>query len=102
MPPPPAPHVKGGQVVGQGRMSSGAVAGLSSVENMRKETARLRQNHSELLSNMDPAVSGRGAETVYRDKSGRRIDSKLERLQQKELQRKKDEEMEVHMEWGTG
>ena len=95
-------QMEGRSAADQEKMSSGAVAGLSSVEDMRRESALLRQRRAEELGGMDPTTSGRGAETVYRDKSGRRINSKLERLQQRELAKKQEEEMEVFMEWGTG
>ena len=102
MPPSRTIYLEGESAAGKEKMSSGAVAGLSSVEDMRRESAVLRQSRAEVLSGMDPAMSGRGAETVYRDKTGRRIDSKLERLRQREVEKKKEEEMELFMEWGTG
>ena len=51
---------------------------------------------------MDPSDSGRGAETIYRDKEGRKINPKLERLKQKQEEKKKLEEEEKFMEWGRG
>ena len=45
---------------------------------------------------------GRYAETVYRDKYGKKIDSKLEKIKKREEERKKDESNEVFMEWGRG
>ena len=51
---------------------------------------------------MDPSESGRGAETVYRDKEGRRINLKLERLKKMQEENKKMEEEEKFMEWGKG
>ena len=51
---------------------------------------------------MDPSESCRGAETVYRDKEGRRINLKLERLKKMQEENKKMEEEEKFMEWGKG
>lgn len=51
---------------------------------------------------MDLVESGRFAETVYRDKSGRKVDLKLEKMKKEQEERKKQEEQEARMEWGRG
>ena len=76
--------------------------GLQSAEVLREENAAARVREQELFQRMDPSESGRGAETVYRDKSGRKINPKLERLKQKQEEEKKLEEQQKFMEWGKG
>ena len=84
------------------QMSSGTKAGLQSAEVLRRENALTRQRQDEAFKRLDPSVSGRGAETVYRDKEGRRVNPKLERLLQRQEEMKKLEEDEKFMEWGKG
>ena len=83
-------------------MASGKKAGLQDAEVLRQENAAARARQEELFHNMDPSESGRGAETVYRDKEGRRINLKLERLKKMQEENKKMEEEEKFMEWGKG
>ena len=83
-------------------MSSGTKAGLQDAETLRRENAAAHAREQELYRSMDPSESGRGAETVYRDKMGRKINPKLERLKQKEEEKKKLEEEEKFMQWGRG
>ena len=51
---------------------------------------------------MDPSMLGKEADTVHRDKHGRRIDPKLEKLKKKEEEKKKAEQDEQFYEWGRG
>ena len=83
-------------------MTSGKKAGLQSAEVLREESAAARTREQEMFRAMDPTESGKGVETVYRDKHGRRINPKLERLKQKEEENKKLEEEEKFMQWGKG
>ena len=76
--------------------------GLQSAADLRQENRLARQREEEMYQKTDPAVSGRGAETVYRDKEGKKINPKLERLKQKQEEKKKMEEEEKFMEWGKG
>lgn len=83
-------------------MTTGKKSGLQSAEVLRQENAEARTREKEKFQAMDPSDSGRGAETVYRDKEGRKINPKLERLKQKQEEEKKLEEKEKFMEWGRG
>ena len=83
-------------------MASGKKAGLQNAEVLRQENAAARERETELLNKMDTSQSGRGAETVYRDKEGHRINLKLERLKRMQEENKKMEEDEKFMEWGKG
>ena len=67
---------------------------------MRNTAAREKQE--TLYRDLAPDVSGKGAETVYRDKEGKRIDPKLERLRKRQEEREKMENDAQFMEWGRG
>lgn len=70
--------------------------GLISGSEIREEISRIKKEEWRRFEAMDPSVTGRGAEAVFRDKiTGRRI-SKEEFLKFKE----KVEEKEI--EWGKG
>ena len=84
------------------KTASGKKAGLQNAEVLRQENADAREREREKFRTMDPSESGQGAETVYRDKEGRKINPKLERLKQKQKEQKKMEEEEKFMEWGKG
>ena len=90
------------QSKGVTKMASGTTAGLQAAEVMREENAQARERQETFYKTLDPAVSGRHAETVYRDKEGQRIDPKMERARKREEKRQKDEENEQFMEWGRG
>ena len=85
-----------------GKMTSGTSSGLQSAEVLRRENALAKEREEKLLQEMDSTVSGRGAETVYRNKMGRKVNPKLERLKQLQEEKKKLEEEEKFMEWGKG
>jgi pre-mRNA-splicing factor CWC26 len=46
--------------------------------------------------------SGLGQETVHRDKQGRRVDPKLERLRKRQEEKEKEAKLEAKMKWGRG
>ena len=81
---------------------AGRKAGLLSASDLKKENERRRAHEAEMFSKMDPTVSGKGSETVYRDKMGRIKDTKMEKLKRREEERKEMEENEKFMEWGRG
>ena len=55
-----------------------------------------------MFSRMSSSATGEGAETVHRDKEGRKRDLTVEKAKKKEEERKKLEEDEKFMEWGKG
>ena len=80
----------------------GRKAGLLSASDLKKENERKRVQEAEVFSKMDPSISGKGSETVYRDKMGRKKDIKMERIKRREEERKEMEDNEKFMEWGRG
>ena len=84
------------------RVTAGKKTGLQTADVLREENAETRRREREQFRTMDPSVSGQGAETVYRDKQGRKINPKLEKLKKMQEEKKKMEEEEKFMEWGKG
>lgn len=80
----------------------GRKAGLLSASDLKKENERKRVQEAEVFSKMDPSISGKGSETVYRDKMGRKKDIKMERIKRREEERKEMEDNEKFMDWGRG
>nr|CAG8624347.1 5164_t:CDS:2 [Entrophospora candida] len=62
------------------KMSSGLSAGLHTYDKARKEMALVEKKKRDELRNLDPSLSGKGADVIHRDKSG------LERPRYKGLQ----------------
>ena len=87
---------------GGGRMASGVKAGLQSAEVLKQENSLARERQAQFYRSLDLGVSGKHAETVYRDKAGRKIDPKLEKVKKREEERRKMEEDATFMEWGRG
>ncbi len=87
---------------GELRMTSGAHAGLQSAEVLKEENALVRERQAQFYQELDPSTSGRHAETVYRDKSGRRIDLKEEEAKKREEERLRSKDDEKFMAWGRG
>ncbi|KAG5009197.1 hypothetical protein GLYMA_07G070900v4 [Glycine max] len=74
--------------------------GLISGKDIRDEIDRKKRDDMLRFKQMDPSISGRGAEPVYRDKvKGVRI-SKEEYLKSKQKVEEKPKEIEI--EWGKG
>ena len=77
---------------------SGLKAGLLTArENERKQTVEV-----EMYSKMDRFISGKGSETVYRDKMERIKDIKMDKVKSREQERKEIEDIKKFMEWGRG
>merc|ERR1719362_1009963 len=85
------------------RMSSGLRAGLVAGTDLRKETADIRQRQREALEAAPAEATGKGAETVYRNRDGGRV-TREEWLESKQKHKKKrpSEYPEQELEWGGG
>lgn len=85
------------------RMDDGTLSGLQTAASVRQDVQRRRDNELARLSQMDPSQSGRGAETVYRDKKGRLVDiAEQQRVEEaKALQRAQDEAERVKFREGV-
>uniref|UniRef100_A0A5B7BXN0 BUD13 homolog n=2 Tax=Davidia involucrata TaxID=16924 RepID=A0A5B7BXN0_DAVIN len=73
--------------------------GLITGQDIKEENAKTKMNDLLRFKGMDPSISGRGAEPVYRDKiTGERI-SKEELLKST---KKEEKPKEIKLEWGKG
>ena len=101
---PPRRRAKVKPVESEGgvRMASGVKAGLQNAQVLKQENSLARERQEQFYQTLDSGVSGKHAETVYRDKAGKRIDPKLEKVKKREEERKKMEEDAMFMEWGRG
>ncbi|KAG7516161.1 hypothetical protein JOB18_024321 [Solea senegalensis] len=81
------------------RMLSGGKAGLVSGDVLRKEKEenRQRERHNQPLED-----ESRNAQTVFRDKSGKRRDLDVEREEQKKKAGEKAAKDEKYAQWGRG
>ncbi|XP_042065937.1 BUD13 homolog [Salvia splendens] len=73
-------------------------AGLFSGKDIRKQINKEKKDSWLSFKKMDPSVSGRDAEAIYRDKTGKRM-SKEEYLKS---QKKEEKPKEIKLEWGKG
>uniref|UniRef100_A0A8C7ZRV8 BUD13 homolog n=1 Tax=Oryzias sinensis TaxID=183150 RepID=A0A8C7ZRV8_9TELE len=81
------------------RMLSGGKAGLVSVEILREEQ---KENRRREKRNQPLEDESRNAETVFRDKSGKRRDLTSEREEQKRKAGEKAAKDEKYAQWGKG
>eukprot|EP01018_Ginkgo_biloba_P010069 Gb_35391 [translate_table: standard] len=82
-----------------GEMPEGINAGLRTGRELKEEIDRKKKEELQRFSKMDPSVSGRGAETVYRDKQGKRLEGVDEFLK---LQQGQPKPQDKPLEWGKG
>lgn len=75
-----------------------AKTGLVSGHDIKEEIARTKKEDWLRFKEMDPSVSGRGAEPVYRDKkTGQRMSK-----DELKLQKQEEKPKEIKLEWGKG
>uniref|UniRef100_A0A4W4E8C0 BUD13 homolog n=1 Tax=Electrophorus electricus TaxID=8005 RepID=A0A4W4E8C0_ELEEL len=80
-------------------MLSGGAAGLVSVETLRKEQEEIRRKEKH---NQPLEEASRHAETVFRDKTGKKRDLESERAEQSRKAGEKAEKDEKYAQWGKG
>lgn len=83
----------------KGEMTDGTNAGLRTGRDLKEEIDRKKREESQRFLKMDPSISGRGAETVYRDKQGKRLEGVEEFLHLQQGQPKPEDKP---LEWGKG
>lgn len=82
---------------------SGMSAGLQNAQTLRKESEKKRQAEEELFRRMDKDISGREAQTVYRDrKTGKRRNMDAEAKEEAEKAARKAAHEEKFRKWGKG
>lgn len=81
-------------------MTDGTLAGLRTGKDLQREIEAKRAQDARKFSALDAAVTGRGAGTVYRDKTGRRVTAEELKAQADADAKKRKEEPPP--EWGKG
>jgi len=80
-------------------LSSGISAGLHTATQLGAEARRAKRERDDRWNKTDPRTLGQGAETVYRDRKGRKLEMLNEMLR---TDRRETNEEEAQMEWGVG
>ncbi|KAJ8528254.1 hypothetical protein K7X08_021946 [Anisodus acutangulus] len=76
--------------------------GLVTGKDIKEEITKTKKEDLLRFEDMDPLLSGRGAEPVYRDKlTGQRM-SKEEFLKSRKKKEEKEKRKEIKLEWGRG
>jgi pre-mRNA-splicing factor CWC26 len=82
------------------RMLDGGKAGLLTDEDVVREEEAYRAAQEAKFKNRDLSELGKGAQTVYRDSKGRRLDTLVAAMKQQQGELMESEE--ANMEWGVG
>ncbi|XP_076328575.1 uncharacterized protein LOC143234816 isoform X2 [Tachypleus tridentatus] len=81
----------------------GLKAGLQDATSLKDEIREFKRHEDEMMKMVGDKMSGKGAETVFRDRAtGKKRDLKEERRKQRQEEQKKSELEEKYMEWGKG
>ncbi|OLL27097.1 Pre-mRNA-splicing factor cwc26 [Neolecta irregularis DAH-3] len=87
------------EIVGQDTDELRTVMGLHTAEQVSRNLAQQQDEDRRRYMKEDPTMNGRGAETIYRDATGRRVDVALQRaearkkLEAEEARKKKEKEL---------
>jgi pre-mRNA-splicing factor CWC26 len=85
------------------KTSTGHTAGLHSGGSFGEAERTLKRERDQDLAQMDQGAAGRNAETVYRDKRGRKLDMLSEFMKQQSSAEGKQKAVEkAQYDWGTG
>ncbi|KAI5842722.1 Pre-mRNA-splicing factor of RES complex-domain-containing protein [Tricharina praecox] len=84
------------------KMSSGAHAGLQTAAQIAVQMARAKEEERRRFEATDPAESGKGQETIYRDASGRIINIAMQRAEARKKIREEEEKKEREKEMVKG
>ena len=85
------------------KTASGHTAGIHSGESFGESERSLKRQRDLELAQMDQSAAGKNAETVYRDKRGRKLDMLNEFMkQQSSTEGKKQVVEQAQFEWGSG
>lgn len=83
--------------------SSGHTAGLQSGAEFRKNEQRLQAEKKALSAGVDDSKNGKNAETVYRDRKGKKLDMLNEFMRQQAIEEGKAVRLEkATYDWGKG
>jgi len=83
-------------------LSTDSKAGLKTGAELRSENELKRDRERAAMNKLDSTLSGKDASTVHRDKSGRKVDLKLEAIRKRKAEEEKLEHEEQYATWGKG
>lgn len=83
-------------------MSDGTVAGMVSGRELAAEMQRKRERERQRFAELEADVTGRGAQTVFRDKEGRKVSKEAFLEEQAAAKKKAQYDDEQQLEWGGG
>ena len=75
------------------KMSSGAHAGLQTADQVARQLAAAKELERRRFAAADPAESGKGQETIYRDASGRIINIAMQRAEARKKLQEEEEKL---------
>eukprot|EP00930_Biecheleria_cincta_P028519 TRINITY_DN1990_c0_g1_i1.p1 TRINITY_DN1990_c0_g1~~TRINITY_DN1990_c0_g1_i1.p1 ORF type:complete len:666 (+),score=177.78 TRINITY_DN1990_c0_g1_i1:69-2000(+) len=84
------------------KMSSGLRAGLVRGSQLKEEAAQVRAERKAAVEAAPDDQTGKGAQTVYRNREGKRIEREEWVDQQQKKKKKKSDYPEQELEWGGG
>ena len=80
----------------------GKKSGLQSAKSLREENLQTKKLEDEQFAVMEKSLSGQGVTTIYRDKSGKKIDLIEEKRKRDEIEKKKMEDNAKYDKWKKG
>lgn len=85
------------------KTASGHDAGLQSGTAFGRTESKMKANRDEEMRGTDPSLQGEGADTVYRDRKGKKLDMLNEFMRQQAVKDGKEFKIEkAQTEWGKG
>lgn len=83
-------------------MSSGARAGLQTAKQVADDLKRQKDRERAIFQTADPQWTGKNAETIYRDASGRRVDMELVMMERQRQKAKEEAQKKLELEMSKG
>ncbi|QSL64628.1 hypothetical protein MERGE_001929 [Pneumocystis wakefieldiae] len=83
-------------------MSSGARAGLQTAKQVADDIQRQKDQERAIFKTVDPKLTGKNAETIYRDASGRRVDIELAMMERQRQKAKEEARKKLEYEMSQG
>ncbi|EMR10769.1 hypothetical protein PNEG_00917 [Pneumocystis murina B123] len=83
-------------------MSSGARAGLQTAKQVADDIKRQKDQERAIFKTVDPKLTGKNAETIYRDASGRRVDIELAMMERQRQKAKEEARKKLEHEMSQG
>ncbi|KND03352.1 uncharacterized protein SPPG_02395 [Spizellomyces punctatus DAOM BR117] len=100
--PTPPPPTKSHKPNSPPRLSDGRRAGLQTGAAIRQDAQEREMARQKALSNLTPSQTGQHAQTVYRDKHGKKVDLAAQKAELAAMRRQREAQEEKDMVWGKG